>query len=332
MALSIAVLGAGAIGCHVGGSWASVLADRGQVTLIGRPSRIEPIRSDGLGIDGEAVPREAFSATTDTSALTQADLIAVAVKSTGLDPAMDDIAKHAKPNAVIVSLLNGLGPVRALRARFPDHSVLAGMVPYNVVWTGPTALERSGSGSVATERHATTETLASAGAELELHDDLSPIQHGKLLLNLANAVNALSGLPLKAMLLDRDYRRVYAASLTETLKVYDAAHIAWQQVGPTSPRLARMALLSPTWLFDRLVIRKQGLSDTSMTSMAQDLAAGRPTEIDTINGEVVRLGKRAGVPTPVNDALVAAVRAVESGEHAGGLSAAELLSLIDSTV
>ena len=258
MALSIAVLGAGAIGCHVGGSWASVLADLGRVTLIGRPSRIDPIRSDGLKIDGAAVAREALSATTDTGALAQADLIALAVKSTALDGAMDDIAKHAKPNAVILCLLNGPGPVGALRARLPDHRVLAGMVPYNVVWTGPTTLERSGAGSVEVERHATTETLASAGAELELHDNLSPIQHGKLLLNLANAVNALSGLPLKAMLLDRGYRRVYAASLTETLKVYDAAHIAWQQVGPTSPRVARMALLAPTWLFDRLVIRKQG--------------------------------------------------------------------------
>ena len=311
MTAKIAILGAGAIGCYAGAVWSGpVSAAGGQITLIGRARVLAPLRAEPLRADGVAAGP--LTRVEDAAAMADADAVVIAVKAHALDPAMEEIAAHAPADAPVLSLLNGLDPVRRLRARFPDRPVIAGMVPFNIVWSGSATLHRTGAGEIAFERHAVTEWLAGAGARLDLHDDLAPVQHGKLLLNLVGAVNVLSGLSLYDTLLQRGYRRVYATALAEALATYAAAGIAWEKVGPTSPRIGIPVLRGPDWLFRRVVLNRQGLDPTSMTSLAVDLAAGRPTEVDTINGEICRIGAACGHPTPVNDALVRLVHAAES--------------------
>lgn len=304
MTYKVAILGAGAIGCFVGAAWGGAI---GSMTLVGRPALKQALDGRPLSIDG-ALP-VSVDVRTDALALAQADVIVLTMKSRGLKAAMDQISEHVSKGAVLISLLNGTAPVRDLRARFPDRDVIAGMVPFNVVWADDTQLHQSGSGQIALERHPMTTWLADLGLPVDLHADLGPIQHGKLLLNLANAVNALSGKPLYDMLSDRAYRRVYAASIEEALKVYEAGNVPWVQVGPNNPRLALRMLRAPNWLFHLVVLRRQKLDRTSMTSMAGDLMAGRPTEIETINGEITRLGAQHGVATPVNDSLIRLVKA-----------------------
>ena len=325
--MKLVILGAGAIGCWVGGAWAAgVRALGGQVTLLGPSHSNATLRNSALHLTGEDAPETvgevAFHDNPD--ALAQAQVIALAVKSHALSDAIAQINAHAAPDAVVVSLLNGISPVRDLRAGCHGRDVIAGMVPFNVVWSGPSRLNRSGAGRIALERHAVTEALHRAGAVVDLHDDLAPIQHGKLLLNLANAVNALSGKPLNAMLSDRGYRRVFAASLAEALRVYDAGNVAWEQVGPNNPRLARKMLTAPDWLFRLAVLRKAGLDRGAMTSMAQDMQAGRPTEIDTINAEIIRLGALHGVATPVNQRIVDLIKSAEQAQNPPAFSAATL--------
>lgn len=324
MTYSIAILGAGAIGCYIGAQWAAPVAARGgTLTLIGRERVLAPLRAQPLRAEG--VTAGPMELTEDPGALARADLIAVSVKAQALDTVMEQIARHARPGVPVLSLLNGIEPVRRLRAGLADRPVLAGMVPFNVVWTGPSELHRSGPGEVAAERHPLTTWLTEAGAPLELHDDLGPIQHGKLLLNLVGAVNALSGLSLYEMLQRRGYRRVYAAAVAEALAVYRAAGIAFEKVGPTSPRLAVPVLRAPDWLFRRLVLKRQNLDPKSMTSLASDLAAGRQTEVDTINGEICRIGAACGHPTPVNAALVRLVHGAEGQAEAPAYTADALL-------
>lgn len=325
MPKTIAILGAGAIGCAVGTIWAGVGAS---VTLIGRKATVNPLRDAPVVLTGRAFTVGPTTVATDPAALAQADVVVVAMKAHSLEAAMEQIVAHARPDAPVISLLNGIDPARRLRDRFPDRDVIAGMVPYNVVWTGPSAMNVTGPGEVALERHSVTEALAEMGAPIELHNNLGPIQHGKLLLNLANAVNALSGKPLHAMLSDRTYRKVYAASIKEALTVYKAAGIVWEQVGPTNPKVAIPMLRAPNWLFNQVVLKRQNLDPTSMTSMASDLAAGRPTEVDVINGEIIRIGHSNGVATPVNAALSELVNAVESGARTEPVTAQELLRAV----
>ncbi|WP_179380085.1 2-dehydropantoate 2-reductase [Jannaschia marina] len=312
----IAILGAGAIGTWAGGLWAGA----GDVTLIGRPRVIDGLRGAALRLSGAPDPAAQPTLSTAPEALEEADLIVLATKATALEPAMAEIARHARTDAAILSLLNGLDPVRRLRARFPERDVLAGMVPFNVVWEGPSTLHRTGAGTLAVERHALTAALPG----VERHDDLTALQYGKLLLNLVNPVNALAARPLRSTLLERGYRRVFAAALAEALRVYRAAGVEWRQVGPTSPWVATQALRAPTWVFERLVLRRQKLDPTSMTSMASDLAVGRATEIDVLNGEIPRLAQTVGTRAPVNARLVTLVQEVEAGRRATGLSPDEM--------
>lgn len=326
--MHIVIFGAGAIGCYAGGSWCGAVAKAGgRITLVGRKSTLDPIADNGLLLSGSgstAIAPDALAVTDDPQVLRDADLIVLAMKAHALPKAIKDIRAIAKTQAPILSLLNGLAPIRTLRDAFPDRDCIAGMVPFNVVWQDQARLHRTGPGEIAVQSHAATEWLAKSGTAVALHDDLTPTQYGKLLLNLANPVNALAGIPLYDMLLDPGYRQVMGQALKEALHVYDRAGIEWAQVGPNNPRLACYMLRAPTWLFKAIVLRKQALDRKSMTSMAEDLRAGRLTEIDILSGEIARLGRTHAIATPVNDSLVRLVKSVETGDRKSGLSARQL--------
>jgi len=126
------------------------------------------------------------------------------------------------------------------------------------------------------------------------------VQWGKLLLNLNNPVNALSNLPLRQELLDRDCRRVFAALQTEALRVMARAGIAPAQVTAVSPTLLPHVLRLPNWLFTRLAKRMLQIDAKARSSMWDDLEAGRVTEIDALSGAVVRLAAQQGMEAPLN--------------------------------
>ena len=333
----VVFLGAGAIGCFLGAHWAAaVQAAGGRIGLIGRDATWAQIGAGPLRLTGGT------AADTDLSlldlhdspeALSEADLIVLTLKSIGLERAIEEIRAYAAEGTPILCLLNGVSAVEQLGAALPAHPVIAGMVPFNVVWASGNHLHRSSAGQLKLERTpvstALAEIIAPTGAPAELQDALKPIQYGKLLLNLINPINALSGLPLHAMLCQSGYRRIYAATLREALRVYDEAGVTWQTVGPLSPRLVQWLLRLPDALFNRTLLRLQKLDPASMTSMAVDLAAGRPTEIDAITGEILRLAASADCPAPINTALFNLIKAHEAAPTPQqGHSAAALAQLL----
>ncbi|MEO1563086.1 MAG: 2-dehydropantoate 2-reductase [Pseudomonadota bacterium] len=302
---SVAVLGAGAIGCIVGG----FIAEMGlHPVLIGRAHVLDPLSQQGLSFEaGNAhmIRPVQFGIATSPEALAEKDVIFVATKATALQQVVTDIKAHGKPDALIVCLLNGISPVRFLQAALPDHKVLAGMVPFNVVWLDDVHLQQSSLGKIELEAHKVTNFLRQRRPEwFDTKDTLDGIQNGKLLLNLINPVNALSGLPLVKMLASRGYRLIYADAVAEALVVYKAAGLSFENQAALPMPLTLKLLKGPNWLVKALVISRQKLGPHTMTSMAQDYSAQRPTEIDFINGEIVALGQSLGVPTPVNSALV----------------------------
>lgn len=316
----VAILGAGAIGCFVGTHWASVCHATGiKLTLIGRAATWETLTPGPLRVTGGQTletPLSMLDLQDSPATLADADLILLAHKSTGLQESIEQIRAHASEGATIVSLLNGVSPVDHLREALPNHEVVAGMVPFNVVWKSGNHLHRSSTGELALQRCRTSEALqgmiAGTGVPIQLHGDLKPLQYGKLLLNLINPINALSGLPLHTMLCQRAYRRVYAEVLREALSVYDAARIDWQKVGPLSPRFVHRLLLLPNALFNNTLLKIQRLDKNSMTSMAADLAAGRPTEIETLTNEILRLAERSDTAAPYNTAISDLIRQAEA--------------------
>jgi len=205
--------------------------------------------------------------------------------------------------------------------------VLPGMVPYNVAELGPGRYHRGTAGRLAAQDdpalRAWQPAFAQAGLPIDLHADLRPVQWGKLLLNLNNPVNALSGLPLRDELLDAGYRRCLAALIEEALVVLRRAGIA-PVLAAIKPRLLPPLLRLPTPLFRLAAARMLKIDPQARSSMADDLALGRPTEIDALCGAVVELAREVGLRAECNARMVALMRAAPNAPQRGRLSAAEL--------
>ncbi|MBO0854639.1 MAG: 2-dehydropantoate 2-reductase, partial [Nocardia sp.] len=202
----------------------------------------------------------------------------------------------------------------------PEPVVLAGIVMFNVVHHGGGHVHRGTDGGLVVAAHPALDRFVPlferAGLALDRRADLLPVQWAKLLLNLNNAVNALSGIPLRAELETRDFRRCLALAQTEALRVLARARIRPASLTALPPRLMARVLPVPDVIFTRVAGRVLNVDPQARSSMADDLALGRRTEIDWLCGEVVRLGRAVGVATPVNSRLVELIRSAEDGGEA----------------
>jgi len=296
----VLVMGAGAIGCYVGGRLQAAGVD---VHFVGRPRVLDALRSNGLtltDLDGTRQVLPAASLQLHEQPPPGAALVLLCVKS----GATADAARQLAPGGLVLSLQNGVSNAGTAAAAAPGLTVLAGMVPFNVAELAPGHYHRGTAGELAAQDHPALQpwaaVFAAAGLPLHLHADLLAVQWAKLLLNLNNPVNALSGLPLRAQLLDRDCRRVFAALQDEALAALAAAGIAPAKVTPLPPKWLPTVLRLPTGLFERIATRMLRIDAKARSSMADDLALGRKTEIDAFCGEVVRLARRHGRDAPLN--------------------------------
>jgi 2-dehydropantoate 2-reductase len=247
----------------------------------------------------------------------------VTVKSADTAEIADIIAKHAPEDAVIVSLQNGVGNVSVLRQRLPGRRVLAAMVPFNVVAPGEGRFHRATSGDIMVEQDDadTAGWLSVSGLKMRATGNIAGVQWGKLLVNLNNALNALSGLPLRRQLADRRWRRLFADQVAEGLAAIRAEGIA--PVSPTpvpsgwTPSLLRL----PDPIFQMLLGRTMKIDPEARSSMSEDLQRGRRTEIDYLQGVVVELAERHGLEVPLSRRIVALIKSAEAaGKGSPGLT------------
>ncbi|MDB5546816.1 MAG: 2-dehydropantoate 2-reductase [Tardiphaga sp.] len=312
----IVVAGAGAIGCFVGG----LLVDAGRhVTLLARPRVIDAITRHGLrltdfsGLDRVIAP-QSLTLSDDPVIMREADIILVTVKSTDTPAMADLIARHAPTDAIVVSLQNGVGNPAALRARLPGRRVLAGMVPFNVQAQGDGRYHRASSGDIVIARDPadTAARLSAAGLTMQPSDDIAGVQWGKLIVNLTNALNALSGLPLREQLAQRAWRRLIADQMAEGVAVLKAAGIKPVSATPIPAGLMPHLLRLPDRLFQMILGRAMKIDPQARSSMSDDLARGRRTEIDFLQGVIVELARRHGRDAPVSRAVIIRVREAET--------------------
>ncbi|MER5638996.1 2-dehydropantoate 2-reductase [Kitasatospora sp. NPDC002227] len=332
--LRIAVFGAGSIGCHLGGT----LAEVADVTLIGRPAAMAEIAEQGLTLTGGSgsAPRVRHGLRTASGpeAVRDADYVLVTVKSADTVGAARSFAPYLAPGAVVVSFQNGLHNPALLRAELPGHRVLAGMVPYNVVRTGPASVHQGSGGQVLVADGDGSAALASAaeaaGLALAVHADMPGIQAAKLLMNLNNALNALSGLPLREQLGQRAYRRCLALCQREGLAAFRRAGVTPARLGPVPPGWMPAVLGLPDAVFRRLAGASLRIDAQARSSMWEDLQRGRPTEIDSLQGEIVTLAAEHHLPAPANTRLRELVHTAETANTPPRWSGPALLAELTS--
>jgi 2-dehydropantoate 2-reductase len=316
---TIGVAGAGSIGCFVGGMCAA--AGR-KVALLARPRVIQEIEQNGLRLSsfegfGQTIAADSLTLSEDPKIFSDVGVVLVTVKSADTAEIADIIAQHAPPDAVVISLQNGVGNVAVLRARLPGRIVLAGMVPFNVVAPGEGRFHRATSGDIVVEQDEarTADRLSVPGLTMRASDNIDGVQWGKLLVNLNNALNALAGVPLRQQLAQRAWRRLFADQMSEGLAAIRAEGI--KPVSPTpipsnwTPSLLRL----PDAIFEALLGRTMKIDPQARSSMAEDLQRGRRTEVDYLQGVIVEIADRHGLQAPLSRRIVELIKSAEAAGH-----------------
>lgn len=315
----ICVFGAGSVGCTIGARLAGSGAD---VVLIGRERIVNEVSAHGLRLTDYRgaeyyVPADALRFSTSALAAADADVVLVTVKSAATSGAARELAPILKTGALVISFQNGIGNTDVLRSEIRQHIVLSGMVPFNATSRGPGEFHQGTEGTLMVERNGRLDAVAAdfarAGIPLQQRDDIVAVQWAKLLLNLNNPINALAGLPLKAQLSQRDYRRCLALAQREALDVLDAAHIRPAKLTPLPPHWMPRLLTVPDFIFRRVAGSMLAVDPLARSSMLDDLQLGRRTEIDWIHGVIVRMAERQGRKAPVNARLIELIRDAEHG-------------------
>jgi 2-dehydropantoate 2-reductase len=299
--LPVAIVGAGAVGCYYG---ARLAAAGVPVTMIGRPAHVEAMRAQGLRLTtAETELLVHVAADTEPRAAASARLVLVCVKSNDTEAAGRALAPHLAPGAVVLSLQNGVDNAQRLQA------VLGAPVQPAVVYVasemaGPGHVRHLGRGELVLPAHPPAglsaspaqlaEVFAAAGVPVEFSDNVPGALWSKLVLNCAyNALSALTGLPYGPLVQQPGMPQVMREAVLECIAVAQALGIVFP--GDVFEAVDRIARTMPG----------------QFSSTAQDVRRGKPSEIDHLNGYIVREGERLGLPTPVNRTLHALVKAID---------------------
>ncbi|HCZ16301.1 MAG TPA: 2-dehydropantoate 2-reductase [Accumulibacter sp.] len=294
--MKIAVMGAGAVGCYYGG----MLARAGHaVVLIGRPEHVAAVRRDGLAMDAQSFQEHVpIDASTEPGAVQGARLVLCCVKSTDTETAAAAMAPHLDPDALVLSLQNGVDNAERLQALLPQ-TVAPAVVYVATEMAGPGSVKHHGRGDLVIGPSAFSEDLArlfaDAAVPVQISDNVAGALWAKLIVNCAyNALSAITQLPYGRLVQGAGVEDVMRDVLHECLAVAQAAGVT---VPPDIPEaVQRIARTMPG----------------QISSTAQDLARHKASEIDHLNGYVLRKGETLGIPTPVNRVLHAVVKLLES--------------------
>lgn len=301
--LSFAVMGAGAVGCYFG----ALLARAGHpVRLIGRPAHVQAIAAHGLRLQTATQDlRIPMPAGTDASAVEGADVVLLCVKSNDTEDAARQMLPHLAADTLVLTLQNGVDNAERARAVIGGRCEVAAAVVYvATAMAGPGQLRHYGRGDLLIAPSARSGRVAAelraAGIPTDISDNVRGALWAKLIINSAyNALSALLQQPYGWLMEQPGAGDVIADIVAECRAVARADGVR---------------------LPDDLGTALQAIPKTmpgQLSSTAQDVARGRPTEIEHLNGHVVRRGRALGVPTPVNRTLEVLIRMLEARPASG---------------
>jgi 2-dehydropantoate 2-reductase len=218
-----------------------------------------------------------------------------------------------RAGVAVVSLQNGVRNPATLRALLPAQQVLASIVSWNVIAVeGTWRRATSGPLIIETAPPALVAALRAGGIAVDVRADVAPEQWTKLIINLNNAISALADASIATLLLEPGYRRAVASVVEEGLRVVKASGVKPARWNGLPLAVMPKVLRLPTALV-RLVTRAQLKVDPeARSSMWQDLDARRSTEVDFLNGEIVRLADARGAPAAFNRRIVELIREAEA--------------------
>ncbi len=296
-ALKFAVMGAGAVGCYYGG----MLARAGHsVVLIARPVHVDAIASAGLRLQTQTLDEHIqLAASTDVSAVAGADVVLLCVKSSDTEAAGRLMQPYLRADALVMCLQNGVDNAERLRAVLPGQAVSAAVVYVATEMAGPGHVKHNGRGELVIEPPpaglGVAQALIAAGVPAEISSNVRSALWAKLILNCAyNAVSAITQLPYGKTSVGVGVQEVMRDVVAECLAVAEADGVTLP--GDIHAAIQKIALTMPA----------------QFSSTAQDLARGKPTEIDYLNGFIVQRGEALGVATPANRVLWALVKLLEA--------------------
>jgi 2-dehydropantoate 2-reductase len=295
--LQVAVMGAGAVGCYYGG----MLARAGhRVVLIARPQHVQAVEREGLRLETQAFDEQVqLAASSEASAVQGADLVLFCVKSTDTESAGALIRPHLKSGALVLCLQNGVDNADRLRQVLPQQAVAAAVVYVATEMAGPGHVRHHGRGELVMEPSASGEAVAqaliAAGVPTEISDNVRGALWAKLILNCAyNAVSAITQLPYGKTAAGDGVQDLMRDVVAECLAVAQAEGVLVPGDVPAAIRKIHETM------------------PTQFSSTAQDLARGKRSEIDFLNGLIVKRGEALGVATPANRVLWALVKLLEN--------------------
>jgi 2-dehydropantoate 2-reductase len=305
----VAVLGAGAVGCYYGG----MLARAGvAVTLVGRAAHVDAINERGLLLDTLHFREHVRApASEHTRVVADADVVLVCVKSGDTEAAARAMRPHLHPGALVVSLQNGVDNAERIAAATGREAV-AGVVYVGAHMAGPGHVRHTGRGELVVgaldagaarreQADRVASLFAGAGVPCRVAVDIRSELWTKLVLNCAyNAMSALTRLHYGPMLADARGRALVTEIVAEAHAVARAAGV----------------VLGDAASLERVLALAEAMP-TQVSSTSQDIALGRRTEIDALNGYLVRQAEALGVDVPVNRTLHALVKLRERSAAAG---------------
>ena len=306
--MKVAVMGAGSIGGYFGGMLAR---DGHDVTLIARGDHLDAIRSAGLRMQTEAGDFVvSCSATDDPAGVGPVELALLTTKTYHNADAVPAMAPMVGPETAVLCLQNGIDSYRPLLDAFPDATVLPGAAYIEASRTGPGAVRQSGHvvrivtgpvrGADPSHGQRATEICAAfqaAGVPAEASDDIAVTLWTKFLFIATMAgTTSLAREYINDLLPRPEWRKIILGCMEEIERAGRASGVD----------------LAPGIVADTINYIEAG-GAAMRSSMHADLTAGRPMELETLNGAVVRAGVSAGVPTPINDVIYAALKPYAAG-------------------
>ena len=296
--MQVAVIGAGAVGCYYGGL---LLRAGHDVTFIGRQPHVDAINAHGLLLDTRIFNGHLRAkAATDTTALASPDLVLVCVKSADTEQAGRSLAGHLQPETSVLSLQNGVDNAPRLAA-VTGHAVIPVVVYVGSEMAGPGHVRHHGGGDLAIGASAASkalaQTLQAAGIRTTIADDIDRTLWSKL-----SSTAPSTRFPRWLIFpTDRCWK--------------SRAQGCRHKRGAGSFAVARACGVSMPDDILAQILKIPAAMPNQKSSTAQDLARGKPSEIDFLNGYVVRKGAEFGIPTPTNQALQVMVKLAQRGKE-----------------